>query len=52
MVGVAHKGLWCVVEKMSKDVGWQSVESIVVSFFPCLVAFWDFITININVCFL
>ena len=32
----------CVVGKMEKDVGTAIRKSIVVSFLPCLVAFWGF----------
>ena len=46
MAGVAYQGLVCVcvceVGKMSKDIGMTICKGIVVSFLPCLVAFWGF----------
>ena len=32
----------CVVGKMAKDIGMTIRKGIVVSFLPCLVAFWGF----------
>ena len=32
----------CVVGKMAKDIGRTIRKGIVVSFLPCLVAFWGF----------
>ena len=44
MAGVACQGLVCVCEvgKMAKDIGMTIRKGIVVSFLPCLVAFWGF----------
>ena len=52
MAGVACQGLVCVcmqvcvcvckVGKMAKDIGMTIRKGIVVSFLPCLVAFWGF----------
>ena len=48
MAGVACQGLVCMrvcvceVGKMAKDIGMTIRKGIVVSFLPCLVAFWGF----------
>ena len=62
IAGVACQGLVCVcvcvcvcarvheVGKMAKDIGMTICKGIVVSFLPCLVAFWGFHinTANVN----
>ena len=51
MAGVACRGsvcayvCMCAVGKMAKDIGMTICKSIVVSFLPCLVAFWHSIPI-------
>ena len=49
MAGVACQGLVCMcvcvcveVGKMAKDIGMTIRKGIVVSFLPCLLAFWGF----------
>ena len=46
MAGVVCQGLVCVcvceVGKMAKDIGMTIRKGIVVSFLPCLVAFWAY----------
>ena len=42
MAGVAFDVCVCVCGKMAKDIGMTIRKGIVVSFLPCLVAFWGF----------